>query len=99
MARLDDILAILRAHQDELKARGVLHAGVFGSVARGEETEDSDVDVALDLDCDRPMGLLRYNALGDYLESLVGTKVDMADRTSVRARLRAEIERDYKHAF
>lgn len=34
MPRLDDILATLRAHQDELRRRGVVHAGVFGSVAR-----------------------------------------------------------------
>ncbi len=76
----------LRVHQDDLKARD-------------EDNADSDVDVALEFDDDNPIGLIRYNALGDFLETLMGKKVDMADKTSVRPRLRAEIDRDYKHAF
>jgi len=99
MSRLDEILSILRMHQSELNGRGVLHVGVFGSAARGSETESSDVDVAIELDRDRPIGLIEYNALGDYLEKLFGKPVDMAERTSVRHRLKSEIERDYRHAF
>ncbi len=99
MARLDSILSILRAHQRELNRRGVLHVGVFGSVARGSEAEGSDVDVAIELDRHRPIGLMEYNALGDYLEALFGIPVDMAERTSVRNRLKSEIDRDYRHAF
>jgi predicted nucleotidyltransferase len=99
MARLDDILSILRAHQNELVLRGVVHAGVFGSVARGSDTEGSDVDVAIELDRHRPIGLMEYNALGGYLEALIGTPADMAERTGVRNRLKSEIDRDYRHAF
>jgi predicted nucleotidyltransferase len=99
MAKLDGILSILRAHQRELTRRGVLHVGVFGSVARGNEAEGSDVDVAIELDRRRPIGLMEYNALGDYLEALFGVPVDMAERTSVRNRLKSEIDRDYRHAF
>ncbi len=99
MARLDEILSILRTHQNELNRRGVLHVGVFGSVARGSDTEGSDVDVAIELDRDRPIGLMEYNALGDYLEKLFGKPVDMAEPTSVRKLLKSEIDRDYRHAF
>ncbi len=56
-ATLDEALSRLRAHADELRGRGVLHAAVFGSVARGEAREDSDVDVLIELDPDHPMGL------------------------------------------
>ena len=99
MAKLEDILSVLRAHQRELNRRGVLHVGVFGSVARGNEAEGSDVDVAIELDRRRPIGLMEYNALGDYLEALFSVPVDMAERTSVRNRLKSEIDRDYRHAF
>lgn len=99
MARLDHILDILRAHQDDLRARGVLHAGVFGSVARGEDTEDSDVDVALDLDPKTPIGLFEYSGIGLYLEEVIGRKVDMATRPCRRPDFSAEVERDYKNAF
>ncbi len=43
--------------------------------------------------------MLGYNALGDYLEALFGIPTDMAERTSVRSRLKSEIDRDYRHAF
>lgn len=99
MARLDDILAILRAHQDELRARGVLHAGVFGSVARGEDTEESDVDVALDLDPERPIGLIEYSGIHLFLAGLFGRPVDLATRPCRRPSFAAEVERDYKNAF
>lgn len=99
MARLEDVLAILRDHKLALNRRGVVHAGIFGSLARGSATDDSDVDVAIELNSNSPIGLLQYNALGDFLESVLGKPVDMAERTSVRQRLRAEIDRDYKHAF
>ncbi|CAA7620750.1 nucleotidyltransferase family protein [Magnetospirillum sp. UT-4] len=99
MARLDDILAILRAHQDELKARGVLHAGVFGSVARGEETEDSDVDVALDLDPGRSIGLFAYSGIRIYLADVLGREVDIVSRPCRRPDFAAEVERDYRNAF
>src|SRR5947209_20268041 len=51
---LDRTLKILRARSEELRARGIVHAAVFGSVARGEDEPDSDVchvvDVGRDVD-------------------------------------------------
>ena len=47
--RRSQILRTLRALEPELRAEGVRHVSVFGSVARGEDTLDSDVDLALDL--------------------------------------------------
>lgn len=43
------ILTVLRALEPALRARGVVHVSVFGSVARGDDTPNSDVDLALDL--------------------------------------------------
>ena len=43
----DDLISTLRAHEPELKAAGVASLAVFGSVARGDDREDSDVDVVV----------------------------------------------------
>ncbi|MBQ7489376.1 MAG: nucleotidyltransferase domain-containing protein [Bacteroidales bacterium] len=48
---------MVKTIQDYFKTQPVLKAWVFGSYARGEETEDSDVDILVDLDYSKPVGL------------------------------------------
>jgi uncharacterized protein len=52
---LDHLLDTLRTHESELRRLGVSHAAVFGSIARGEARVDSDIDVLVELDQDRPL--------------------------------------------
>ena len=59
----------------------VQYAGVFGSVARGEDTPQSDVDVLVVLK--QPVSLLRFFALNDDLETALGCKVDLVTRNSL----------------
>lgn len=61
---------------------GVSEIGVFGSWVRGEETEDSDIDVLVDFD--REIGLFEIMELEEYLENTFGRKVDVALRRSLR---------------
>lgn len=97
--RLDDVLEILRAHQDELVRLGVLHAAVFGSVARGVARTDSDVDVLLELDYDRPMGIFEYARLKLYLNEILGGAGDVVSRGTLKPLLRDSILRDAVDAF
>ena len=46
----EEIIATLRAHQAELHRRGVRHAALFGSLARGEAKRTSDIDILIELD-------------------------------------------------
>jgi uncharacterized protein len=69
-APLPEVLATLR--QPELRRRGVRRAAVFGSVARGEAREGSDVDVLVEIDPDYPMDLLGYADLKIYIGDLLG---------------------------
>lgn len=81
-------LQILEDNLDRIKAFGVKQLGIFGSVARGEETEKSDIDVLVDLEretFDNYMGLLFY------LEDLFGKKVDLAIKNSLKPRIRDRI--------
>ncbi len=57
---LNGVLENLRAHESELQRLGVSHAAVLGSIARGEATGASDVDVLVELDDQRPMGIFEW---------------------------------------
>jgi uncharacterized protein len=84
---------LLDAHREEIKAAVTRHHGravaFFGSVARGEERPDSDIDFLVELEPGaRPFELL---ALGAELEELLGVKVDVGTPQSLREGLRDEV--------
>ena len=55
----------------------VLKAGWFGSYARGEQTDDSDVDILVVFDDEARVGLFRYAHIMNELEDLLKKKVDL----------------------
>ncbi len=67
---LSEALRILKRNEDELRRMGVAHAAVFGSVARSEQQEGSDVDVIVDLDADYPIGIFEYARLKWFVGKL-----------------------------
>lgn len=89
----------LRTHAAELRRMGVLHAGIFGSVARGEDQPSSDLDVLIELDPDAPVGIFEYARLRLYLTELLGEQSDIANRKTLKPLLRDRILRDAIDAF
>ncbi|NJE03347.1 nucleotidyltransferase [Thermococcus sp. MV11] len=86
MRTLREIEAILREHKEELRRRfGVSSIAIFGSYARGEQTELSDVDILVEFE--RPIGWEIVD-LKDYLESLLGVEVDLVTKNAVTGRKR-----------
>ncbi len=57
----------------------VLKAWLFGSFARGEQTEDSDVDILVNYDRSQPLGLFKIANMNVELEDLLGRKVDLVE--------------------
>ena len=71
--------AMTKIIADYFKTRPVLKAWLFGSFARGEETPLSDVDILVEFDHGRPIGLLRYAGMWREIEDLIGRKVDLVE--------------------
>jgi len=84
--KVERFFAVLRDHLLELQRRyGVASLGLFGSYVRGEEREDSDLDVLVEVN--RTMGLFEFVALEWYLPELLGIKVDLVMKRGLKRRI------------
>jgi hypothetical protein len=101
--RRDDIISKLRAHEPELRAAGVTGLALFGSAARGEQRDTSDVDVVVKLsDEARSEGFAyfgRLDTLNRRLAEILEQPVDIVAEPIRKESLRQEIERDRIVAF
>jgi uncharacterized protein len=91
MTTREDILKILEARSESIKKFGVREIGVFGSFARGDQKETSDVDVLVELD--RPK-YRNYMGLLEFLESTFGRKVDLVMKGSIKPLIKKRILRE-----
>ncbi len=91
--RRDQALDVLRTHWVQLREQfGVRSLLIFGSVARNEATDASDVDLLAEFD--RPTGFFELERLQLYLQDLLGCKVDVSTPASLRKRIRQEVARE-----
>lgn len=101
--RRDEIISKLRAHEPELRAAGVTGLALFGSAARGEQRDNSDVDVVVKLsDEARGEGFAyfgRLDTLNRRLAEILERPVDIVAEPIRKESLRQEIERDRIVAF
>ncbi|MGH7861515.1 MAG: nucleotidyltransferase family protein [Candidatus Dormibacteraceae bacterium] len=78
-----ELIQILRAHLPELRQRFSVRAlALFGSYARGEAGEESDVDLLVEFE--RVPGLIAFVELEQYLSDLLGVKVDLVLKDALR---------------
>ena len=90
------ILDLLNMHKPELERRfGVRDLVLFGSMARGEATCKSDIDILVRFD--GPATSARYFGLQFYLEDLLGRPVDLVTDKALRPELRPYVEREAIH--
>jgi len=93
-----EAIARLREHQAEFKQLGVEHLYLFGSTARGDAREDSDVDLFFD----HPLGSIGLYELMDVKEiaaRILGRKADIMTRRSLHRVLRDRIEASALQVF
>jgi uncharacterized protein len=97
----DAALAIIKRHQSELRELGVLSLSLFGSAARNEAGDDSDVDVAVRLS-EGPHGFAyfaRLDRIEACLSELLGRRVDVVTEPAPARRIQRAIEQDRRLAF
>jgi predicted nucleotidyltransferase len=95
----DEIVRSLQAHAAELRAAGIRHLSLFGSIARGEAGPESDIDLAVELDRSKHIGLFGLLALERRLIELLGRNVDLLPEPVEKKRLQANIDRDRRLVF
>jgi len=93
----NDIIIFLKAHKDELAERfGVVSIGLFGSYARGEAREVSDIDIAIELPPDKK-SLSHFLGLRRYLEEQFGKTVDLGIESTLKPLARDLVAREIIH--
>ena len=78
------------------KTQPVVKAWLFGSFARGEERDDSDVDILVKFDRRLPIGLFAYVRMHRELEERLGRKVDLVEEGTLRPAIQRTANRDLK---
>ena len=93
----DEVLAIIKKHREQLQTMGVKSLDLFGSVARNEARENSDVDFFVEFN--RPVGLFEFIKVKLYLQDILGRSVDIGTLDTLRENLREPVIKDVIRAF
>jgi uncharacterized protein len=92
--RRNQVLQLLRRHRQDLQAFAVQRLAVFGSVARDEAHEGSDVDILVEFQPGARVGLFEFVRLQRYLSEILDCPVDLATLEALREEMREQILRE-----
>lgn len=95
----EEIIARLQENEVALRRRGVAHAALFGSRARGEQGPDSDTDIMIEIDPDAPVGVWEYAGIKAYIASLFEGPVDVVDREGLKPYVQPAATAEAIYAF
>lgn len=84
-----EIVQTLRGHESELRQAGILHLRLFGSMARDEGTENSDIDLMADFDRSKRLSLVTVGRLQSRLSELLGADVDLSSADWMKEPIRS----------
>lgn len=95
----DEIIAKVRSTAPALRAEGVTKLAIFGSRARGDAREDSDLDVLVEVDPDSRFSLLNLVGVEHIVEKATGLRTQATMRRSLDARMSERIADDIFEVF
>jgi predicted nucleotidyltransferase len=93
------VIAKLREYEPELKAAGITRLSLFGSVARGDASSESDVDLMAEFDPAKQFSLLDMVGLENRLADILGVQVDLTPARALRERIRERVTQEAVVAF
>ena len=94
-----EIITKLRENEPILRARGVNHAALFGSRARGDNRPDSDIDIMIEFDPAARVTVFNYAGLKEYIAGLFDGPVDVVNRDGLKPYIRPAATADAVYAF
>ncbi len=90
MKDIKKIKLILSNNKANLKKKYYIsNLGIFGSYIRGEQSENSDIDTLVEFS--KPIGLFHFIRLQEYLEKILGEKVDLVSKNALKKRIAEHI--------
>lgn len=85
---VDELKKTLKSHESILKDKyGIREIGIFGSYVKGKAKKSSDLDILVDFQKDADIGFLEFIELENYLSDLLGVKVDLVMKDSLKPRI------------
>jgi len=93
------VIAKLREFEPELKAAGIARLSLFGSVARGDASSESDVDLIAELDASRQFSLLEMVNLENRLAGILGGRVHLTSAKGLKDHIRERVTHEAVLAF
>ncbi len=95
MIQKQEILNYLKSHQEYYYNQfGIKFIGLFGSYAREEADEKSDIDILYRIDRDKKLSIFQYLKLNKQLEDFFRTKIDLVRDETLKPQLRQYIRKD-----
>jgi len=95
----EEIIARLRENEAALRQRGVAHAALFGSRARGDQRTESDTDIMIEFDPTARITVFDYAGLKDYIAALFDGRVDVVNRDGLKPYVKPAATSDAVYAF
>jgi predicted nucleotidyltransferase len=96
---LDAVRQRLAAEEPDLRRRGMRHLAVCGSVARGDDRPDSDIDIAVEIELGRSFSLIRMEDTRLLREDALRRRLDLGEIDSFRPPVRAAFDREKVPVF
>jgi len=93
----ESVLKKLKENMEKIKEFGVRRIGIFGSYARGEQREESDVDIVVEFERGKAT-LDNFLGLADFLERLLGKKVDILTVEGIRSIRMKEVRKEIEES-
>ena len=94
-----DAVATLRRYESDLRSRGIRHAAVFGSVARGDNRPESDLDIIIEIEPEARITVFDYVGLKEYIAGLFDGPVDVVSRDGLKPHVRPSATAHAIYAF